>query len=274
RPPPEAPALRPALAEEVRQGDRRGPGQDRGAERVVHDRGRDREPAPGGGDQRDAEEARVPHRRRDRERARPRPVEPQQPGAGERRAEQHAVDEVPRDGHQDQRGVQRRADHLPQHQAGHREVQDDVHHRDAVLGPQQPGPPRDRAEQDDEQRPDCGGCHAAGLVPMAWVASPERAPPASSPVGAGVSAAATITSANAAILSTTPRASPGSGSRKTTGPAAIVTTLAAVAVMAITATTGPIWRLRAETVSPASDATRITSASGRASTTPGPPTPP
>src|SRR5919106_183161 len=85
---------------------------------------------------------------------------------------------------------------------------------------------------------------------------------ASASTGGGVSAAAQITRAKASSLTVRPRVSSGSGSEKTIGPAAIVRAFAATLVTAITETAGPIWRLRAETSSPASDATRITAASG------------
>src|SRR5439155_10861027 len=58
----------------------------------------------------------------------------------------------------------------------------------------------------------------------------------------------------------------GSGSSKTTGPAAIVNTFAATLVTAMTGTALPTWRLRAETTRPASDARATTAASGLRST--------
>src|SRR3954468_17562837 len=80
--------------------------------------------------------------------------------------------------------------------------------------------------------------------------------------GGGVSALATITTANASTRTASASGASGRGSPNTTGPAVIVHRLAVALVSAITGTASPTWRLRAETARPMSDATRITSASG------------
>ena len=82
------------------------------------------------------------------------------------------------------------------------------------------------------------------------------------PAAAGVSAAATITSAKASTRTATPSWLDGIGSPNTIGPAAIVVRLAAALVSAIIGTASPSWRLRAEMSRPTSEATRMTSASG------------
>src|SRR5215218_4471538 len=84
--------------------------------------------------------------------------------------------------------------------------------------------------------------------------------------GAGVSAAAEITSAKASTRTMTPSEVSGIGSPKTTGPAAIVKRLAATLVTAMTGTALPICRLRAETTSPANEASATTATSGFSST--------
>ena len=68
--------------------------------------------------------------------------------------------------------------------------------------------------------------------------------------GGGVSATAPITITKARIRTTMPSVSSGSGSPKTIGPAAIVTTLAAALVTAITVTASPTCSERALTSRP------------------------
>src|SRR3954466_5608770 len=80
--------------------------------------------------------------------------------------------------------------------------------------------------------------------------------------GGGVSALATITTANASTRTASASGASGRGSPNTMGPAVIVHRLAVALVSAITGTASPTWRLRAETARPTSDAVRITSASG------------
>ena len=82
----------------------------------------------------------------------------------------------------------------------------------------------------------------------------------SSVPGGGVIAAAVMTSANAARRSSSAPVSSGSGSWKTTGPAAIVITLAVALVSAITATTGPSCSDFAEISSATSDHTTMIAA--------------
>ena len=77
-----------------------------------------------------------------------------------------------------------------------------------------------------------------------------------------MSAAAQITRANASSRTARPSGSSGIGSENTIGPAAIVRALAATLVTAMTGTTGPIWRLRAETSAPAAERTRMISPIG------------
>ena len=98
------------------------------------------------------------------------------------------------------------------------------------------------------QRQAAAGCRA-GAPPAC--ASPDCASPASrarSParVGAGISAAATITTRNATTRIATVIASDPSGSPKTTTPAGIDDALPAIDVTAITATPSPICSDRAE----------------------------
>ena len=81
-----------------------------------------------------------------------------------------------------------------------------------------------------------------------------------------MSAAAKTTSPNASTRSASPTGSAGMGSPKTIGPLAIVDTLAATLVAAITGTAGPACRDAAETRSPASESRRMTRASGCTST--------
>ncbi len=67
---------------------------------------------------------------------------------------------------------------------------------------------------------------------------------ASSTSGPGVRIAPTITAVKPTSRATSDRVPSGRGSEKTIGPAAIVTTLAAALVIAMTATAGPSWSER------------------------------
>src|SRR5437660_277272 len=86
--------------------------------------------------------------------------------------------------------------------------------------------------------------------------------PAPGPANDHRLAEAPITRTKARRRTATARPPLGSGSRKTSGPAAIVMTLAAALVRAITATAPPAWSEPAETSRPTSESARMTSASG------------
>ena len=88
--------------------------------------------------------------------------------------------------------------------------------------------------------------------------------------GAGISAAAPITSRNAKHWTTMPSASPGIGSPKTRMPPEIAVTLAAALVSVMTGTASPFWRPRAEAKNARTEAS--TQVMGQGDTRP--PTPP
>ena len=81
--------------------------------------------------------------------------------------------------------------------------------------------------------------------------------------GPGVSTAPAMTAAKPTSRATSAAVPSGSGSPNTIGPAAIVTTLAAALVIAMTATAGPSCSERAETTRPTSDRIVIDGGLGR-----------
>ena len=143
--------------------------------------------------------------------------------------------------------------------------------REAERG--RPADRRDDPRPADRRRPAAaargppGRADRAALFPDYAGRGPRRRVPGrlgltSGSAGPGVSAAATQTSAKARIRRTSCAVLSGSGSPKTIGPAAIVTTLPAALVMAMTATVGPSCSERAETTRPTRLSSRMTSASG------------